>query len=525
MPLKELIREIISAKKKDKNRVEFIKIKWAKKHGRPIPLNSEILAVASKSEKKQLASAIMTKPTRTLSGVSVVAVMTKPAGCVGKCTYCPTAEGAPKSYTGHEPSTMRAIRNNYDGYKIVQNRLTQLHKVGHATDKNEVILQGGTFTWMPWEYQYKFVKNIFDAFNQFGCCAKAKPCDKHKAKTLFDSQKINETVQNRVVSLIIETRPDWCRPEHIEQMLQLGTTRVELGLQSVYNKVLKKVKRGHDLQECKRAIRDLRNAGFKVDLHMMLGLPGSTRKSDIKMFKTLFEDEDLKPDGLKIYPCGVIKGSELYNDWKKGRFKPKDDRYLIEVLKEIKTKHIPPYCRIKRIMRDIPSNYVEAGYKSTNIRQMLNSELEREGKFCRCIRCREVGQQYKFFGKLPKKIELCVLKYKANSGTEYLISFEDKKQGILLGFARLRVCKEGAFLRELHVYGHMIPIGAEDLSVFGIQHKGMGKKLLAEAEKLAKANKCKELKVLSGAGVKGYYAKQGYVYGKHYMIKKLADIK
>ncbi|HIH14544.1 MAG TPA: tRNA uridine(34) 5-carboxymethylaminomethyl modification radical SAM/GNAT enzyme Elp3 [Nanoarchaeota archaeon] len=521
MPMKELINEIISSKKKDKNRVEFIKIKWAKRHGRPIPLNSEILAVASKSEIKQLASALMTKPTRTLSGVSVVAVMTKPAGCVGRCTYCPTAENAPKSYTGHEPSTMRAIRNNYDEYKIVQNRLTQLHNVGHSTDKSEVIVQGGTFTWMPWDYQYEFIKNIFDAFNQHGCCAKNKPCRKHKAKTLLDSQKINETAQNRIISIIIETRPDYCGEKEIKQLLELGATRVELGLQSTYDKVLKKIKRGHNLKQTKDAIRKLRDAGFKVDLHMMLGLPGSTKQSDIKMFKILFEDEDLKPDGLKIYPCGVIKGSELYNDWKKGKFKPKDDKYIMEVLKEVKTRYIPPYCRIKRIMRDIPGNLVEAGYKSLNLRQMLLNQIELEGKKCHCIRCREVGQQYKFFGKLPKKIELCVLKYKANGGEEYFISFEDKRHGILLGFARLRLCKDSAFLRELHVYGQMIPIGSDDSSEFGIQHKGLGKKLLAKAEEITKQNRKNELFVLSGVGVRNYYRKLGYKKKDYYMIKKL----
>src|SRR3989344_1237831 len=353
--MRELVDELLSARNLNKNKAERIKTEWAKKHKRTIPLSSEILAVANPDERKKLLHALITKPTRTLSGVSVIAVMTKPAGCVGRCTYCPTAENAPKSYTGHEPSTMRAIRNNYDEYKIVQNRLTQLHNVGHSTDKSEAIVQGGTFTWMPWDYQYEFIKNIFDAFNQHGCCAKNKPCRKHKAKTLLDSQKINETAQNRIISIIIETRPDYCGEKEIKQLLELGATRVELGLQSTYDKVLKKIKRGHNLKQTKDAIRKLRDVGFKVDLLMMLGLPGSTKQSDIKMFKILFEDEDLKPDGLKIYPCGVIKGSELYNDWKKGKFNPKDDKYILEVLKEIKTRYIPPYCRIKRIMRDIPS--------------------------------------------------------------------------------------------------------------------------------------------------------------------------
>jgi len=521
--MRELVDELLSARNLNKNKAERIKTEWAKKHKRTIPLSSEILAVANPDERKKLLHALITKPTRTLSGVSVIAVMTKPAGCVGRCTYCPTAENAPKSYTCHEPSTMRAIRNNYDEYKIVQNRLTQLHKVGHNTDKNEVIVQGGTFTWMPQEYQYNFIKNIFDAFNQFGCCTKEKPCTKHKAKTIKDSHRINETAQNRVISLIIETRPDWCRPAHIELMLQLGATRVELGMQSVYKEVLKKINRGHDLQECKRAIKDLRNAGFKVDLHMMLGLPGSTRKKDIEMFKILFEDEALRPDGLKIYPCGVIKGSELYNDWKKGKFKPKDDRYILEVLKIVKPKYIPPYCRIKRIMRDIPSNYIEAGYKSPNMRQILFNEMEREGKKCHCIHCREVGHHFKFHGLLPKSTNLNIIKYEASGGKEYFISFEDAKQDILLGFARLRI-GEKAFLRELHIYGLSVPIGAEDSSEFAVQHKGLGKKLLAEAERIAKQNGKKELLVLSGVGVRDYYRKLGYKEKRYYMSKAIKSL-
>ncbi len=518
--MRELVDELLLARNLNKDKAERIKTEWSKKHNRTVPLSSDILAVASDDEKKKLLRALITKPTRTLSGVSVVAVMTKPAGCVGRCTYCPTAENAPKSYTGHEPSTMRAIRNKYDEYKIVQNRLTQLHKVGHPTDKNEVIIQGGTFTWMPFEYQHDFIKCIFDSFNQFGCCTRENACEKHLARTIEDSHKINETAQNRIISLIIETRPDWCKPEHIKQMLELGATRVELGLQSTYDEVLEKIKRGHGLQECKRAIRDLRNAGFKVDLHMMLGLPGSTKEKDIEMFRILFEDEGLKPDGLKIYPCGIIKGSELHQEWLAGRFIPKDDNYILEVLKEVKTRYIPPYCRIKRIMRDIPGNLVLAGYKSLNLRQMLFNELEHEGKKCRCIHCREIGHHFKFHGKLPKLAELNIIEYEASGGKEFFISFEDKEQDILLGFARLRI-GEQAFLRELHVYGQSIPIGSEDSSEFAIQHKGLGKKLLERAEGIAKQFGKKELLVLSGAGVKEYYKKFGYEYNGFYMAKRL----
>src|SRR3989338_3199347 len=220
--MRELVDELLSARNLNKDKAERIKTEWSKQHNRTVPLSSELLLIASEDERKKLLHALITKPTRTLSGVSVVAVMTKPAGCIGRCTYCPTAENAPKSYTGHEPSTMRAIRNNYDEYKNVQNRLTQLHKVGHSTDKNEVIIQGGTFTWMPWDYQYDFIKRAYDAFNDID------------ASDLEQAKQINETAAHRVVALVIETRPDWCKQEHIQKMPELGATRCELGLQSVY---------------------------------------------------------------------------------------------------------------------------------------------------------------------------------------------------------------------------------------------------------------------------------------------------
>lgn len=521
-PIRELVHQLTSVRKLDKSKAERIKTAWAKKYSRTIPLSSEILKAAKPEEKKKILRALITKPTRTLSGVSVIAVMTKPAPCPGKCIYCPTSKIAPKSYTGAEPSAMRARRNEFDSYRIVQNRLTQLHNVGHTTGKNEVIIQGGTFTALPWKYQYDFIKGIFDALNQFGCCTREKPCKNHKAKDLKAAQKINETAENRVVSLIIETRPDFCDEKHIKQMLELGATRVELGLQSVYDEILKKIKRGHSVEAAKKAIKDLKNAGFKVDFHIMLGLPGSTKASDIKMFKILFSDDDLKPDGLKIYPCAVIRGSELHGIWRAGKFEPRDDRYIIDVLKEAKTKYIPTYVRIKRIMRDIPGNLVEAGYKSLNLRQMLFNEMQKEGKICKCIRCREIGQRYKHEGKLPKNVKLQILCYKASGGTEYFISFEDQKQGILLGFARLRLTDSKAFLRELHIYGLSVPLAQTKDFELGVQHKGLGKKLLAEAEKIARKNKVRELLVLSGIGVKEYYRNLGYKDKGFYVARELA---
>jgi len=506
--IKDLALSLLKLKNPTRDKVELIKLKWSAKYHSKIPLNSSLLEAVSGKDKENLAAMLRTKPTRTLSGVSTIAIMTKPMGCPGRCIYCPSSKIAAKSYTGFEPSAMRARLNNYDSYKIVKNRLEQLQAVGHSTAKNEVIIQGGTFTALPWKYQYNFIKRAFDAFNN------------KTAKTLEKAQELNETSPNRVVSLIIETRPDFCRQEHINKMLQLGATRVELGLQSVYDNVLKIICRGHDLNEAKRAIKELKDAGFKVDLHVMLGLPGSTKKKDIEMFRILFEDEDLRPDGLKIYPTAVLPNTKLFDMWKSGKYNPTNEKYIIDVLTEAKAKYIPPYVRIKRIMRDIPSTKISAGYERLNLREIIQNKLYESGKPCRCIRCREIGQKYKNEGKLPKTIQLKLIEYDASGGKEFFISYEDNEQDILLGFARLRITTNKAFLRELHVYGESVPLEKSIKSAS--QHKGLGKSLLKEAEKLAKENNIKELFVLSGVGVRDYYRKLGYTGKGFYMSKKLA---
>ena len=506
--IRELSLYLLKLRNPTRDKVELIKLKWSGKYHSKIPLNSSLFDSVSGADREKLASMLKTKPTRTSSGVSVIAIMTKPMGCPGKCIYCPSSKIAPKSYTGYEPSAMRARLNDWDSYKIVKNRLAQLQAIGHSTEKNEVIIQGGTFTALPWKYQYDFVKRAFDAFNN------------KTTKTLEEAQKLNETAENRVVSLILETRPDWCMQEHIQKMLQLGATRVELGLQSVYDNVLVEIQRGHNLQECKRAIKELKDAGFKVDLHVMLGLPGSTKKKDTEMFRILFDDENLRPDGLKIYPTAVLPDTKLFGIWESGRYKPVNEKYIIDVLSEAKAKYIPPYCRIKRIMRDIPGNLIKAGYERLNLREFIQEKIHNKGLSCRCIRCREIGQKYKNEGRLPKKVQLKVIDYDASNGKEFFISFEDVEQDILLGFARLRITTDKALLRELHVYGESVPLNKKIKSAS--QHKGFGKKLLAKAEKLAKENNKKELFVLSGIGVRDYYRKLGYKLSGFYMIKKLA---
>ncbi len=461
---------------------------------RNIKYTDVIKHVKKESSKKLLRR----KPTRAKSGVTVIAVMCKPHECPGECIYCPKGENAPQSYTGNEPAAMRAKRNNYDPYKQVKDRLNQYKATGHDTSKIELIIMGGTFLSTPEQYQDDFIKGIYQALNNT------------KTSNLNELKKENETAENRCVAMTMETRPDVCTNKDIKRMLNYGVTRVELGCQSVYDEVLKKVKRGHDTEATKKAIKRLKNAGFKVDLHIMPGLPGSTKEMDIEMFKILFEDPDYKPDGLKIYPCLVMKGTELYNQWKKGLYKPLTTEQAVKIIAKGLT-YVPPWVRVKRVMRDIPTTLVSAGPKNSNIREMAWKEMEQE---CNCIRCRETGRKRK-----ASQSTLSIIKYEASGGNEYFISYEDFTTGALIGFARLRLERE-AFLRELHVYGKTTRIGLKGDSW---QHKGFGSKLLKEAESLALINGYKRLKILSGVGVRGYYRKHNYGLIEPYMIKDISE--
>ncbi len=434
---------------------------------------------------------LIKKPTRCLSGVSVIAVMCKPHECPGNCIYCPKGENAPKSYTGKEPAAMRAINNNYDPFSQVKDRLNQYKILGHDTSKIEIIIMGGTFLSMPKDYQINFVSGIYKALNN---------------STTNDLQllkKENETAKHRCVALTIETRPDFCKDEDIQSMLNYGATRVELGVQTIYDNILKKINRGHTIKETIDATKRLKENGFKVDYHIMIGLPGSSIERDIKMFKTLFSNENFMPDGLKIYPCLVIKGTKLYEEWKKGNYLPLTDEDAIRIISKV-MNFVPPWVRIKRIMRDIPATEISAGPRRSNLRELAWKLSE-----CNCIRCRETGRK-----RHAKEINLSIIKYRASGGDEYFISYEDFSTGALVGFLRLRLSKE-AFVRELHVYGKTTPIGKTG----EWQHKGIGTSLLKIAEEYAFSEGYPKLKVISGVGVREYYKKRGYSLESHYMVK------
>lgn len=497
MKLQELVNDLLKQKNLDRNIVHILKQKWAKKYRTKLPLSAEIFNSATPEQREKLKKVLVTKPNRTMSGVSVVAIMAKPAVCPGKCIYCPKGENSPKSYTGYEPASMRAKLNKYDAFKQVQNRLAQLQAVGHNTDKNELIIMGGTFPSLSWNYQKNFVKNAFDGFNS------------KRSMLLSTSQKINEKAKNRVIGLTIETRPDYV---YVGKLLTLGATRVEIGVQTIYDNILKKINRGHSTEETIEATKILKNAGFKILYHIMPGLPGSNFESDLQVFKKIFSDEKYKPDMLKIYPTLVIKGTPLYEMWKAGKYKPIDEQCMEKLLKEV-LRIAPKWVRIMRVQRDIPCKFIEAGPKKSNIREIVEKEIESSNE----IRFREVGRVYNRTHKRPKDVDIDIEKYEASDGTEYFISAEDKKQNILLGFARLRIAeRKEALLRELHVYGSEAAIGEEG----EIQHKGWGKKLMNEAERLAIESGKNEMLVISGVGAREYYKKLGYQLKRNYMHKQ-----
>lgn len=545
---KELIGTIIK-KKLDLDQTLKLRRKLCRKyHPRELPTIAQILLNAKPNQLKHLKH-LITKPTRTISGVSVIAIMTKPIKCPhGKCIMCPGGPDSyfgniPQSYTGNEPATMRAIRNKFDPYLQVFNRLEQYIVLDHFPDKVELIIMGGTFPSFKKSYQEEFVKYALKAMNDFGKLffkngildfKKFKkffelPCNinseertkriqskilKLKGKTTLEKeQKRNEKVLIRNVGTTLESRSDYAEQKHCNQMLKLGCTRLELGIQSIYNESLKKIKRGHTVEDSVKAMRTLKDLGFKINVHYMLGLPESSPKKDLEGLKTLFSDERFRPDMLKIYPCIILKGTKLYELYKKKKFKPITINQVIKILSEFK-KQVPMYVRIMRIQRDIPVQVIEAGIKRTNLRQYIKQK-------CKCIRCREVGR-FKKYGKPSIKI----IEYKASQGKEFFISFEDKNN-ILFGFCRLRIpsqtlrkeiTKDTAIIRELHVYGTATQIGKKG----AIQHKGLGKKLIKKAEEIAKKNGMKKMLIISGIGVRTYYSsKLRYKKDGHYMSKLL----
>ena len=459
----------------------------------------------------------MKKFARTISGVTPVAVMTLPMKCPGQCIYCPTYLATPQSYTPESPAVLRAKRCDYDARKQIELRLKVLSEMGHPTDKVELIVMGGTFLAYPEDYQYQFIKDCFDALNG------------EESSTLEEAKRLNETANHRCTGLCIETRPDWCQQEEIDRMLEFGTTRVELGVQTLDDEIYRLTRRGHKVEDVVKATRLLKEHGFKVHYHWMPGLPGSTPDKDLELSVRLFSDAGFKPDGLKLYPTMVVEGTELEKWYRDGRYHPYPSDEMINLLVKIKSI-VPKYVRISRVLRDIPAKFIMAGCKDS-LRSVIKQRMEQQGVECNCIRCREYGHRVQDGWEIGKP-QMVRMDYEASGGKEIFLSFEDENE-TLFGLLRMRIQSkpiislgkkiEGnlALIRELHIYGPEVPL--TERKPEAAQHKGLGKALLSEAERIAGDEfQAQQIVVLSGVGAKEYYRSGfGYHSQGEYMVKNL----
>ncbi len=637
----EILEEIKKNDVKSQHQLNQIKLKILNKYKAEvsqIPKNADIYFSGSEEDRKRFKDLLSLKPVRTISGVAPIALMSEPYPCphtmkgIGPCTYCPGGPGSPfgdvpQSYTGKEPSTRRSMRNHYDPYLIVFNRLEHYIAMGKIPDKAEIIVQGGTFTFFPRLYQEYFVKYTIKAMNDFSKLffnnegnidllkfkkffelprviseegkrtksiqnklmqikhldlnderirdkvedlffrenpkyeningwhiSSIPPIEKleiyenghnanvtaikniqNKVKTenlslisLRQMQKENETSFIRCVGLTIETKSDFGKLYHGNLMLELGCTRVELGIQSIYDEILEATNRGNTVHDNTESIRILKDLGFKINAHYMPGLPLTTKEMDLKGLRELFENPDYMPDMLKIYPCMVMEGTKLYDDWKNGKFNPLTTKEAAEIIAESK-RFFPKWVRIMRVQRDIPTYVTAGGVDKTNLRQYVEKICKERGIKCKCIRCREVGFHVKNNEEINiDNSQITTTEYEASKGKEFFIATEDLQHDVLFGFARIRfpsqflrseITKTSALLRELHVFSSAIQIGKTSEESF--QHRGLGKSLLMKAEEIAKQNSKNKMVVISGIGAREYFRKFGYELEGVYMTKYL----
>ena len=526
---KDIIDYLIKNPQISRKRITNIKAQLGKKYKiENVIKNATILEYASSKEKEIITQILKRRTTRTLSGVSVIAIMTKPLPCPGECIYCPGKESQPgdkvaQSYTGREPAAMRSIHYNYDPYRQVQSRINDLEAIGHKVDKIELIVMGGTFLSTEVNYQEDFIKGALEGIIE------------KKVDDLNEAKKLAESSKRRVIGITIETRPDYCKENEIDRMLDYGTTRVEIGIQTVYNDVYEIVKRGHSTLDSIEAIRIAKDAGLKVNAHMMPNLPSSSISKDIEMFNELFSNPNYRPDMLKIYPTVVIKGTELYNWWKNGKYDSYSLDDLVELIANVKS-NFPPYVRIQRIMRDIPANLIESGCKKSNLRQLVQDKLKEWNSNCNCIRCREYGirKRSQIIDESSfDDVKLYRIDYNASKGQEIFLSYENKKEGYLVGFLRLRKPSEFAhrselndgeslIVREIRVVGELVPKDLKPSRLIQIQHRGFGKLLMKNAEKISSEEyDGKKLVVISGIGVRDFFYSLGYKPDGPYVSKSL----
>ncbi len=471
---------------------------------------AQLCALEEQAPDAALVRRLQTKPTRTISGVAPVAVLTKPAPCPGECIFCPTVERMPKSYLPDEPGAMRAANYAFDPYDQTAGRVAVMSEIGHNVGKVELLILGGTWSCYAEEYQEWFVRRCLDALNGVD------------ASTLEEAQQLNESSPHRNVGLVVETRPDYITLEEVHRLRWLGVTKVQLGVQSLDDDVLARNRRGHTVAETRRAVRLLRLAGFKIVVHWMPNLLGATPESDLEDFRRLWDDAAsltaIRPDELKIYPTALLLDTGLYEHWQRGEYQPYDEETLVELLVRCKTL-IPPYCRVNRLMRDIPAPNIVAGVKKSNLRQIIKRQMARDGLVCRCVRCREVRGQVVDADTL----RLEQLDYETGATHEYFLSYVTPK-GQLAGFLRLSVPRAEpsiaelsgcAVVREVHVYGPALELGAKRKGA--AQHAGLGTRLLDEARRTARQEGFHRLAVIAAVGTRPYYRARGFTLGSLYM--------
>ena len=495
-----------------------------------IPRLSDILQSIPISHRNQLLPYLKSKPVRTASGVAVVAVMSKPHRCPHinytnghVCVYCPGGpdsdfEYSTQAYTGYEPTSMRAIRARYDPFSQAKGRIAQLRGIGHEVDKVEYIVMGGTFMSLDKSYKDFFIRNLHDALSG------------HHSHSVEEAICYSEQSTTKCIGITIETRPDYCLKPHLDEMLSYGCTRIEIGVQSIYESVARETNRGHTVAAVCNSFHLAKDCGFKVVTHMMPDLPNTGLDRDLEGFKEYFENPAFRSDGLKLYPTLVIRGTGLYELWKTGRYRNYTPEQLVELVAAVMAM-VPPWTRVYRIQRDIPMPLVSSGVEHGNLRQLALARMKDLDLPCKDIRMREVGMKQIHEAVNPESVELLRRDYVANGGWETFLSYEDPEKDILIGLLRLRKASAVAFrpeisevpssiVRELHVYGSAVAVSARDPVKF--QHQGFGMLLMEEAERIAREEHGSEkLLVISGVGTRHYYRKMGFELDGPYMSKML----
>lgn len=527
----EIFNKILNTKVWRENSLQTILKKYPKegtglyRHDELVEEYKRLIDNKKISQNKLLEERIRMKPVRTQSGVATVTVMMKPFMCPGKCIFCPNEPNMPKSYISSEPGTQRALKNNFDPYLQTYNRIKALRNIGHNTDKIELIILGGTCSVYPEQYIIWFVKRCFDGMNSFGKTSfevDTIGINDITWEQLLEVQKINETTVCRNVGLVFETRPDYITQEEVIRFRKLGATKIQIGIQSLDDSILKLNMRGHGVAESKKAFELLRLAGFKIHVHWMPNLYGSNIKKDIKDYKKLWS-KDFRPDELKIYPTSVIKNTVLEKYFNEGKYKPYTSEQLLKLFVNI-LPTTPRYTRLTRIIRDIPSNEIVSGNKNSNFREIAEKEIKRLGKDIQDIRNREIKGESVTWDNL----ELETIKYNTSVSREYFISYKTKNTDKICSFLRLSIPKKISFIKELenssiirevHVYGNVVNIGKE--SKGESQHLGLGKKMIQIAEDISRKEGFKKISVISAIGTREYYTKLGYKINDLYMFKNI----